>query len=124
MKTIIGLITSVVITLACYTYVEYSEIAGCYKCRSSNATLKLLMGLVGNYQSQYSEYPATLDLIQKDGFTIPIDPWGNEYYYARFIRKGKSCFSIWTHGSNGSPGGAEYHEQTRMLENCITNSIS
>jgi|GEM_PF-5297470 len=33
------------------------------------------------------------------------DPWGNEYLYAEFKINGKSCYVVWSYGSDLKPGG-------------------
>jgi SpoU rRNA methylase family enzyme len=41
---------------------------------------------------------------------IQHDPWGNEYLYATFKIKGKSCFVVWSYGSDLKPGGIDHAE--------------
>jgi general secretion pathway protein G len=36
---------------------------------------------------------------------LPKDPWGEPYHYEAPGQKNRHSFDIWSHGSDGSPGG-------------------
>jgi general secretion pathway protein G len=40
------------------------------------------------------------------GGRVPLDPWSNEYQYLSPGQNNPYSFDLWTHGSDGAPGGA------------------
>ena len=36
---------------------------------------------------------------------LPVDPWGEPYHYESPGQRNRHSFDIWSHGSDGAPGG-------------------
>ncbi len=132
MKFVVGIIAGILITvvggLLLAPFFGSGLHAECMKCMEARADINSFNMAIGMFASNNDRYPTTNEGLHKlvDKFleTVPKDPWGNEYEYFQFENENMSCYTIWSLGSDGVPGGQDepsedYHVFSKM-GNCLT----
>ncbi len=72
--------------------------------------LKMLAHACEQYKSKNGQYPDSLDSLVPDFIkAIPVDPWGNNYYYKvkSSGTKENNAYNLASFGQDGIPGGEE-----------------
>ena len=105
---------------------------GCEKCRTASRDLYNIHSDLEHYYIDNNRLPETqkglILLKPKYITTAPIDPWGNMYYFYNFSSEEKTCYMIWTYGSDGFHGGVREHERDIYQFNesgkCLTTALT
>ncbi|WP_366523450.1 type II secretion system protein GspG [uncultured Microbulbifer sp.] len=135
MRLILGVVLGVVLTLLAVVLVPVFLNGGshhrCYNCRTAMVDIRTLTTAVALYGLDNRAYPTTNvglnNIVAADYLRrLPKDPWGYKYHYSRYDAQKYSCFSIWSFGSDGVPGGEEDHEKDFYSSDgkCITNQAT
>jgi hypothetical protein len=110
-RFIIGLISGILICVISYavttinSHIDERDTKS-YQTKVSINSINIAIEL---YYKETGKLPSSEEGIQKLSpkyvdYVMP-DPWGNEYFYATFKIKEKSCYVVWSYGSDLKPGG-------------------
>lgn len=111
-RFIYGLISGILICVIFYaiTNTRIDEIDS--RSYQAKRDINSINKVIEMYHKDVGELPGNEEGLEKLSpkyvETIQFDPWGNEYLYATFKIKGKSCFVVWSYGSDLKPGGIDH----------------